>query len=554
MATRPLVLLIRDGWGIGDGSDGDAVAAARTPQNDKLRQEHPRCVLGASGLDVGLRAGSQGSSEVGHLNMGAGRIVEQEVVRVDKALASGELFENPLFTEAARRCKDGGHAFHLMGLVQDQGVHATQDHLFSILRRLAEAGVSDAVVHFFADGRDTPPRSALTFLDALQAVFDECGIGRVGTVMGRYWAMDRAENWERTEQAYRALLDGQGLKATSAREAIEQAYQRADRQKADGEDIVETDEFIRPTIVVNAEGDPEGLIGAGDAVLHFNYRQDRAIQLAQAFAEADFSAFDRGPAPDVHFMALTRYYDSLDCALIDPMNMNRLLGQVLSEAGLCQLRIAEFQKFRHVTSFFNGKMLQPFAGEDRVQVPSITIPEDQQPEMSAPEVTDLAVTALGNGIAALRAAAEAADGVEFTRGAFETEDAGRTEDTYDVIVLNYANGDMVGHTGVFDAAVAAIETVDECMGRVIDAALARDGVVLVTADHGNAERMADPETGATQTAHTVSDVELIYVAKDSAGRKLRERGILSDIAPTMLEVLGIAKPEEMSAQSLLAEN
>ncbi len=554
--SKPLVLLIRDGWGIGPDHEGNAVRAADTSNCDRLLQEYPNTVLEASGEAVGVRPGSQGSSEVGHLNMGAGRIVEQEIVRVDKMIRDGSLFELPKYTEAVQHCKQTGATFHLMGLVQDQGVHATQEHLFAFLRNLADAGLKkeQVCVHFFSDGRDTPPRSAIVYLDALQKVMDECGVGVVASVMGRFWAMDRAENWERTEIAFNALTRGEApFTASSAREAIEQAYARADEQIEKKQDNPETDEFIRPTLIVGDSGRPIGVMQSGDAVLHTNYRQDRAIQLTRAFVEDGFDGFDRaGGKPDVIYLGLTRYYDDFDRALVPPMNMARLLGEVLCENHLRQLRIAEFQKYRHVTSFFNGKELEPFGGEDRVQVDSITVPEDQKPEMSAYEVTDLVLKAVNDGVAALRDEATSLDCAHLELGK-EMDGFCPTEETYDVIVVNYANGDMVGHTGVFEAARKAIEVVDECTGRVVDAVLAKGGTLLVTADHGNAETMLDPTTGEVQTAHTTSLVECILVGEKTRNRKLIDKGKLSDLAVTMLEILGIEKPEEMTAESLLAE-
>ncbi len=551
--NRPLVLLVRDGWGIGPDYDGNAVLAAETPVTDRLRETYPMCTLAPSGEAVGLRPGSQGSSEVGHLNMGAGRIVEQEVVRVDKAIADGSLWRVERFAQAVAHCKETGATFHLMGLVQDQGVHATQDHLFAILRRLAGEGLTreQVAVHVFSDGRDTPPQSALDYLGELEKVMAECGVGRVASVMGRYWAMDRGENWDRTARAFQALTAGEGRAASSAREAIEQAYRRAEQQKAAGEDLVETDEFIRPTLIVGDDGTPISLIEPGDAALHTNYRQDRAIQLSKAFYEERFDEFDRGPRPDVIFMGLTRYWDEFDWYLVAPMNMEQLLAQVLADHGLRELRIAEYQKYKHVTSFFNGKVLEPFPGEDRIQVESITIPEDQKPEMSAYRVTELMLTAVTDGIAAARQAARDGEDSKLELGPELDDGPGRLDETYDVIVLNYANCDMVGHTGVFDAAVKAVETVDECVGKVVEAVLARGGICLVTADHGNAEQMTVPETGAIQTAHTTSPVECFFVSSDADRRGLVEHGKLSDLAVTMLELLGVAVPKEMTANSLL---
>jgi 2,3-bisphosphoglycerate-independent phosphoglycerate mutase len=551
--NRPILLLIRDGWGIGDGGAGDAVAAADTPHMDRLLEAYPTCTLSAAGRAVGVRDGSQGSSEVGHLNMGAGRIVKQEVVRVDEAIEDGSLFATPLYTQAVEHCKATGAAFHLMGLVQDQGVHATQDHLFAFLEDFAAKGVERIFVHFFSDGRDTPPRSALSYLDALEGVIARVGKGQVASVIGRYWAMDRAENWQRTGAAFDCLTKGQAeFTAASARQAIEDAYTRADEQKAASEDIVETDEFIRPTLIVDDDGQPIGTIQPGDAVLHFNYRQDRAIQLSKAFVEDDFTAFERGPRPDVRYMGLTKYYDEFPSPLIPPMNMANLLSDILSRNGLTQLRIAEFQKYKHVTSFFNGKKLQPDPGEDCIQVDSITIPEDQQPEMSAPQVTELVLTAVRDGMAAVRQAAEQRSDTHYEGQDLPGLDPARLDETYDVIVLNYANGDMVGHTGVFDAARRAIEAVDQALGQVVPAVLDRGGAVLITSDHGNSEQMLD-ESGATQTAHTTRDVTFTLVSEELASAALRDHGVLADIAPTILQLLQIDQPEDMTAESLLAK-
>ena len=553
---KPLVLVIRDGWGIAPDSPDNAVTQARTPNMDKLLAEHPNCVLEASGTAVGVRAGSQGSSEVGHLNMGAGRIVKQEVVRVDEMIESGELFKIPRLTDAVSYCKSAGAKFHLMGLVQDQGVHAMQEHLFALLGFLAEHDLRKVFVHFFGDGRDTPPRSALTYLAQLEEQIAQCGVGQVASVMGRYYAMDRTGNWDRTECAYNALTCGAGLVATSARGAIENAYARADaelerRKSSDDTDrLLETDEFISPTLIVNTEGKCPGLIEKGDVVFHTNYRQDRAIQLTQAFVEDKFDHFPRGPKRDVRYIGLTRYYDEFRQGLIPPMNMENLLGDLLGRNGLRQLRLAEFQKYRHVTSFFNGKLLAAFELEDRIRVDSITIPEDQKPEMSAFEVTDLAVCAISEGVSAARQMARDMDIAHLELPA-ESDPAEQIDDTYDVIIINFANGDMVGHTGVLSAAIKAIETVDECVGRVVEAVLACGGTVLITADHGNSEQMADAETGAPMTAHTLNDVEFVFVGANDGSIQLKPRGKLADIAPTMLGLLGIDVPEEMTADDLV---
>jgi 2,3-bisphosphoglycerate-independent phosphoglycerate mutase len=559
--ARPLVLIVRDGWGCGRPDDpGNAVSAASTPNTDRLLAGYPHTRLGAAGEDVGLTAGSQGSSEVGHLNMGAGRIVEQEVVRIEKRIKDGSFFSDRRLLGAIENCKEHHTALHLMGLVQDQGVHAMEGHLYALLDVAKREGLERVFVHFFSDGRDTPPRSALVYLERLEARIAETGIGKVASVMGRYYSMDRDRNWERTRLAYEALTEGKGYRAHSARQAIEAAYGRADAAIRDAEaagrdldGVVETDEFIKPTLIVDDRGAPLGLVRPGDSVVFFNYRQDRAVQLTMAFVEDDFDypQFHRGQRMDLCYLGLTRYYDTFDNYVIPPMDMSNILGEVLADHGMWQLRISETQKFRHVTSFFNSKREEAFPGEERILIASPKVPEDQKPEMSAYEVTEIVLVAIRDGIAAARQAACNTGEVTLYEAPPLKADSERLRDTYDVIIVNFVNGDMVGHTGVFEAGVKAIEAVDECAGRVVDAVLARCGVALVTADHGNAEAMIDPATGKVQTAHTLNDVDFIYVTRDATGIRLRDRGNLSDIGPTMLHILGIPQPPEMTAQSLV---
>ncbi|PYM38069.1 MAG: 2,3-bisphosphoglycerate-independent phosphoglycerate mutase [Candidatus Rokuibacteriota bacterium] len=550
----PLVLIVRDGWGIRDEIEGNAVRLARTPVVDRLLATYPASRLKAAGTAVGTREGIPGSSEVGHLNMGAGRVVEQEILRVDKLIASPGFYANPKLCAALDHCAAHGSRLHLMGLVQDQGVHATLDHCEALLGFCAHHGFRRVFVHVFADGRDSPPQSALGYLDRLERKFVELGLGRVASVMGRFYAMDRDRRWERTTRAWDALVHGVGLRAPSAREAIEAAYRRrlseslpvaADSTVKD----VETDEFIQPTLVTADGGAPLALIQAGDAVLHFNYRQDRAIQLTRAFVEERLEAdgFARGPRLPVFYLGLTRYYDEFAGYIIPPMTMIQLLGEVLAQAGRWQLRLAESTKYRHVTSFFNGKRLAPFPREDRVQVRSLAVREDEAPEMRADAVTAVAEAAITEGIQATRAlAGRTADvAVELDPGA---PAAGAR---YDVIVMNYANPDMVGHTGSLPAAIRAVEVVDACVGRVVAAAHRAGGCALVTSDHGNVEQMLDPVTGAPQTAHTANDVEIILACPDLGGRALRPAGVLADVAPTMLDLLGLPIPPEMTAASLL---
>jgi 2,3-bisphosphoglycerate-independent phosphoglycerate mutase len=552
---RPLVLIIRDGWGIRDETEGNAVKLAKTPVLDRLLATYPWSRLKAAGAAVGVREGHMGSSEVGHLNMGAGRIVEQEIVRVDKLIASPDFYANPRLVAALRHCEAHRSRVHLLGLVQDAGVHAIEDHLYGLLDFFAHHRFDRVVVHFFADGRDTPPQSALVYLERLEKKLAELGIGRVASVIGRYYAMDRDRRWDRTRRAYDALVHGVGLRAPSAREAIEAAYARrlsasvavaADSAVQD----VESDEFIQPTLIVGADGVPVATVQAGDAVVHFNYRQDRAIQLTRAFVEESFDeeGFARGVRLPVFYLGLTRYYDEFADFILPPMNMTNLLGDVLAARGFWQLRLSESQKFRHVTSFFNGKRLAPFPREDRIQVRSLKVREDEAPEMRAAAVTMFAETAVTRGVGGTRALAGRTPDL-----AVEFEDAPPTADPqpYDVVIMNYANPDMVGHTGSLPAAIRAVEVVDACIGRVIEATHRAGGCAIVTSDHGNVEQMIDPVTGAPQTAHTAYDVHCILACPDLRGRALRPTGILADVAPTMLDLLGLPIPPEMTASSLL---
>jgi len=554
----PIVLIVRDGWGIGRDQPGNAVALARPQVLAHILATYPHTVLGAAGRAVGLRPGYQGSSEVGHLNMGAGRVVEQEIVRIDKLIESGEIFRHPALLSVTEHCRQRDSALHFMGLLQDQGVHATEEHLYALLELARRERLTRVFVHVFSDGRDTPPRSALTYLDRLERKMAALGVGRIATVMGRYYAMDRALNWGRIQRAYDCMVHGIGLHAPSAEAAIEQAYARADatiaaraNDTAPEGNLIETDEFVQPTLISGPDGAPVGTIRAGDGVVHCNYRQDRAIQLTRAFVDNDFSGFARGPRLDVCYRGLTRYYDEFPYAVLPPMNMEQLIGEVVSTAGLWQLRIAEYQKYRHVTSFFNGKQVKPYPGEDRVLVPSVTVTEDQKPEMSAYEVTELVVTAIRDGIAAVRARAAMAPGCQVEIEPSRPLPTERGLGTYDLIVLNYANCDMVGHTGVLAAAVRAVSVTDECIGRVIEATRARGGIVIVTSDHGNAEQMLDPDTGAVQTAHTTNDVECVLVSDELRTAKLRPHGVLADIGPTLLELLGLPIPPPVTATSLL---
>ncbi len=516
---RPVILIIRDGWGLNSDEAGNAVLAADTPNADGYKANYPWTQLACSGEPVGLPDGYQGSSEVGHLNMGAGRIVIQELKRIDDGLRTGELFEADRWRELVTNWKANGSRLHLMGLLQDEGVHAHQEHLFKIMRRAREEyPEGEIIIHPFLDGRDTPPRSTMEYIAKLNCVMAEVGNCRIGTVMGRYYAMDRSQNWNLTDTAYHCIVAGEGRAAASAEEAVKASY--ANDQTPDGTEMV--DEYIVPHIVADYDG-----VRDGDCVLHTNYRQDRAIQLTLAFVDPEYAGTLKVKR-DVTYLGLTRYYDEFTQYMMGAMGsggaMDNLLGEVIADAGLKQLRIAETQKFRHVTSFFNGKSTTPYAGEDQVDVPSRFDPAlfGSHPEMEAYNVTDALLARL-------------------------------EDNPYSFVAVNYANGDMVGHTGIFDAARQAIEIVDECVGKIVERGLELDAHILITADHGNAEQMVDPETGLTKTSHTLSPVELIYVAKDAQSKVLLEHGKLSDIAPTVLHLLELEIPTEMTANNLIMD-
>jgi 2,3-bisphosphoglycerate-independent phosphoglycerate mutase len=517
MNTRPVVLIIRDGWGLNERADGNAVFAAKTPNMDRYKARYPWTRLACCGEAVGLPDGYQGSSEVGHLNMGAGRIVIQELKRIDDGLSTGELFKAAKWQGLVANWKQNRGCLHLMGLLQDEGVHAHQEHLFKIMRRAREEfPEGEIVIHPFLDGRDTPPRSTLEYLGRLEIEMKAVGHCRVGTIMGRYFGMDRSKNWKLTDTAYHCLVLGEGRKAGSAVEAVKASYDQ-DRTP-DGQPMY--DEYIPCYAIGGFSG-----IRDGDCVMHFNYRQDRAIQLTQAFV-ADNYAGTRQARPKVTYLGFTRYWNEFTDYLLGAMDegggMENLLGEVISKAGLRQLRIAETQKFRHVTSFFNGKSTTPYANEDQVDVKGRFDPATfaDHPEMEAYNVTDELIKRLEN-------------------------------NPYAFIAVNYANGDMVGHTGVFDAARRAIEIVDECVGRLVTRLLELDAHILITADHGNSEQMVDYATGMVKTSHTLFEVECIYVAKDSPGVKLVRHGKLSDVAPTVLGLLGLTVPADMTADNLV---
>ena len=515
---RPVCLIIRDGWGVNERKDGNAVAVAKTPVIDAIRAKYPHCLLDCCGEAVGLPDGYQGSSEVGHLNMGAGRVVIQELKRIDDGLSSGELFKSPKWTALVENWKKNDSTLHFFGLLQDEGVHAHQEHLFKLMRRArADFPSGKIVVHPFLDGRDTPPRSTLEYLARLAQELAAVGNAKIGTVMGRYYGMDRSKNWALTSEAYECLVAAKGKRAASAEEAVKAEY--ASGKTPDGTDM--TDEYI-PCYAI---GDYEG-IKDGDSVMHTNYRQDRAIQLTQAFVSDDYPGA-RSVRPKIVYLGFTRYWDEFEDYLLGAMGagggMDNLLGEVVSCAGIRQLRIAETQKFRHVTSFFNGKSTKPSEGEDQVEVKSRFDPATfaSHPEMDAYNVTDELLRRLEN-------------------------------NPYGLIVVNYANCDMVGHTGDSAAATKATEVVDECIGKIMPRLMELDAKVLIFADHGNAEQMVDYKTGLVKTSHTLNLVECFYVAKDAPGTKLMPLAKLSAIAPTALQLLGLPIPKEMTTPSLIA--
>lgn len=505
----PIALVILDGWGIGCSDDpNNAVARARTPHMTLYEEMYPSTTLCCSGEAVGLPEGQMGNSEVGHLNIGAGRVVYQELTRISKAIREGEFFANPVLCETVDKTKAAGGALHLMGLLSDGGVHSHISHVKALLELAKQHGLTRVYVHAFLDGRDVPPSSAASFIEQLEREMASIGIGGIATIAGRYYAMDRDKRWERVEKAYNALVCRQGEHAASAAEAIQAAYERG-----------ETDEFVLPT-VIDACG--ESGIQSGDGVIFFNFRPDRARQLSRAFVDEQFNGFARcGGRLALQFATLTQYDETLPVPVaFTPQTLANTLGKVISDAKLRQLRIAETEKYAHVTYFFNGGEETPFEGEDRVLIPSPKVATyDLQPQMSAPEVTDRLVSEIKTG-------------------------------KYDIIILNFANGDMVGHTGKLDAAISAVTTVDRCLGRVVEAMREQGGITLITADHGNAELMVDPETGAPHTAHTTNVVPLILVSEQHGGRQLRA-GVLADIAPTILQLADIAQPIDMTGKSLL---
>jgi 2,3-bisphosphoglycerate-independent phosphoglycerate mutase len=508
--TRPVALIILDGWGIRADCTANAVCQAHTPRLDALAATYPTTRLNASGLNVGLPEGQMGNSEVGHLNIGAGRIIYQDLTRISKSIADGDFFANPVLREAMARTRAAGGRLHLLGLLSDGGVHSHNTHVYALVEMARREGVGEVCIHAFTDGRDTPPQSAGGYLAELEGELAAIGLGRVATVTGRYYAMDRDNRWERVERAWRAMVLGEGEPAATGAAAIAAAYA-----------IGETDEFVKPKVVQRA-GTPVGLIDDNDGLIFFNFRADRARELTRAFTQPDFTGFQRPRVPRLSaFVCMSEYDETFPLPVAFPSeSCPDLLGQVVARAGLKQLRIAETEKYAHVTFFFNGGEETPSPGEDRVLIPSPkeVATYDLKPAMSAVEVTDEVVRRVAGG-------------------------------DYALVVLNYANPDMVGHTGILPAAIAAMETVDACVGRVVDAVLAAGGIALLTADHGNCEQM-DDGSGTPHTAHTANLVPLILVDPQRQGARLQE-GILADIAPTILALLGLPQPATMTGKSLL---
>ena len=510
MKDKLTMLMILDGFGINEKTEGNAIKLAKTPCIDKLMNKCPTTRINTSGLAVGLPEGQMGNSEVGHTNIGAGRVVYQELTRITKSIEDGDFFTIPEFNNAIENCKKYNSKLHIMGLVSNGGVHSHNRHLYALLEYAKRKGIDDMFIHCFMDGRDTPPASGEGFLSELQEKLDEKQIGKIATISGRYYAMDRDKRWERIKLAYDAMVNGVGQKASSPIQAIEESYQK---------EIF--DEFVLPTVICNNQGEPIAKIEEHDSVIFFNFRPDRARQITRTFVDEKFNEFKTNKLK-LYFVTFTQYDETLPKVHIafKPKTLKNTFGEYISNLGYKQLRIAETEKYAHVTFFFNGGNEKVYDGEDRILVDSPKVATyDLQPQMSAYEVTDKVINAIN-------------------------------EDKYDSIILNYANSDMVGHTGNLDAAIKAIEVLDECVQKVVDAVKKKKGVLIITADHGNSEQMLDYETGEPFTSHTTNPVPLILVGKDDV--KLND-GKLADIAPTMLELMGLDKPEEMTGESIIVK-
>ena len=507
MNRKPVMLMILDGFGINPNEKGNAVAIANTPNIDKLKKTWPTTIIHTSGLDVGLPEGQMGNSEVGHTNIGAGRIVYQDLTRITKSIQDGDFFSIKEFSDAIDNCKKNNSNLHIMGLLSDGGVHSHIRHLVALLEFAKRKDFENVYVHCFMDGRDTPPTSGEGYIAKLEEKMKEKGVGKIATIEGRFYAMDRDKRWNRVKEAYDAMVNGVGEEATSAVGAIEASYQKE-----------VFDEFVKPTVIHSGDS-PVATIKDNDSVIFFNFRPDRAREITRTLVDEDFNEFETKKM-NLFFVCFTQYDETMPNVKIafEPEILVNTFGEYISKKGLKQLRIAETEKYAHVTFFFNGGEEKEYEGEDRILVPSPKVETyDLKPEMSALEVTDKVVEAINSG-------------------------------KYDSIILNYANPDMVGHTGSLEAAVKAVETIDGCVGKVVEAIEKQNGVLIITADHGNAEQMIDYKTGEPQTAHTTNPVPLILVGLE--GVKLKE-GKLADLAPTMLDIMGLEKPQEMTGESLI---
>jgi 2,3-bisphosphoglycerate-independent phosphoglycerate mutase len=514
---RPFVLIIRDGWGYNPNRDEDsfnAIKRAHTPVDDMLMSDYPHCLIHTSGAEVGLPDGTMGNSEVGHQNMGAGRIVPQESVRISMAIRDGSFFENKEFKKLIEYVKHNNGKLHIMGLCSDIGVHSLLDHLYGLLELGKRSGLKDVFIHAFTDGRDSPPDSGAGYIAAIERKASEIGVGKIASVMGRFYAMDRDSRWDRVQKAYECLTLGKGLKASSAAEAVAQSY---------GRQVM--DEFIEPTCIINTENEPLATITDGDGVVFFNFRGDRPREISRAFVDSEFKDFVRLVKPQIYFLCMTEYDATLPAAVVfaKPPKMKNILGAYWGSLGIRQFRCAETEKYAHVTFFFNDYNEKPFKGEERQIVPSPRVRTyDLKPEMSAHEVADVVLERLDS-------------------------------NKYDVVVVNFANPDMVGHTGVLEAAIKAAEVVDECVGKILEKVKAMGGAAIITADHGNFERMWDTKENQPHTAHTVGDVPLVVFDERYKDCKLRPEGRLADVGPTLLDMMGVPVPEEMTGKSLIVK-
>ena len=514
MVQRRVILVVRDGWGYTEETAGNAAHIAETPNDDRYMEQYPWTLLKCTGNAVGLPEGTQGGSEPGHLTMGAGRVVWQPLEDINRSIRDGSFYEKQSFLDAIRRCRETGGKLHLAGLFSDQGIHGTTSNLYALLELARREGFDRVYVHCFLDGRDVPERSATGFLEETLGVIEEKGVGRIASMVGRYYAMDRDTNWGRTRKAYDLLTLGEGRKENDPFEALEQAY---------AEDPELTDYYVEPIVLTREDGTPVATVDDGDAFILWNYRSDRARQITYALTRDEFTGFRRRKAPDVFYACMSVYDQNLDLpAAFTPHTVTNNLGSVLSAAGLRQLRIAETEKYAHVTFFFNSQVEEPSPGEDRILVPSPKVPSyEDKPEMSAPEITDRLVPEIEGGV-------------------------------YDFILVNYANGDLVGHSANLEAGVKACEVVDECLGRVVDAGLRSGYTMLVTGDHGNIETMFYPD-GSPNPSHGVNPVPFILISGEQGLQdvRLRDDGGLSNVAPTVLKLMGVPKPTEMTAEALL---